>query len=386
MGPTGRADTIQHRLDQAASDLEDSTVKVRAAAAALAGVEAALPAAQEALAAAQGRLAGAQARVASSTVALQSAQDTEARAQSAVAAASAQLRAGRAAAGLLGRRSYEQGGVPALRALLGAADVTALLERTLYVRLVLRSQNRVLEQVSADRLRFAARSAELATATAAVGTAQATALAGAERAATVAEQAKAAEARVAALVAQRRGALAQAEAGRAADLAAYEEARQASLRLAAQLRALAEARRRAGHSVNATVGRLMWPTDGPLTSRYGMRRHPIYHDLRFHAGIDIGAPIGQVVVAAADGTVVFSGAESGYGTLVVVDHGNVGGKDLATAYAHMSALLVGRGQVVHRGDVVGRVGSEGNSTGPHLHFEVRRDGDPVDPLGWVNPP
>jgi murein DD-endopeptidase MepM/ murein hydrolase activator NlpD len=80
--------------------------------------------------------------------------------------------------------------------------------------------------------------------------------------------------------------------------------------------------------------------------------------------------------------VILSGSASGYGTLVVVSHGN----GISTAYAHMSALLVGEGDTVSQGETIGRIGNEGNSTGPHLHFEVRRDGEPVDPLGYVSPP
>ncbi|MCW2667224.1 MAG: Murein DD-endopeptidase MepM and murein hydrolase activator NlpD, containing LysM domain, partial [Frankiales bacterium] len=126
--------------------------------------------------------------------------------------------------------------------------------------------------------------------------------------------------------------------------------------------------------------------NGPLTSRYGSRRHPIFGDVRFHAGIDIGVGHGAPVLSADDGTVTYAGPASGYGTLVLVSHGVVGGRDVTSAYAHQSALLVSAGQHVARGQQVGRVGSEGNSTGPHLHFEIRLDGEPTDPLGWVSPP
>jgi murein DD-endopeptidase MepM/ murein hydrolase activator NlpD len=88
------------------------------------------------------------------------------------------------------------------------------------------------------------------------------------------------------------------------------------------------------------------------------------------------------VLASKAGVVIISGPASGYGTLVVVSHG--GG--VSTAYAHMSTLSVSEGDVVDQGQQVGRIGNEGNSTGPHLHFEVRVDGDPVDPLDYVSPP
>ncbi|MCU1692731.1 MAG: Peptidase, partial [Frankiales bacterium] len=130
----------------------------------------------------------------------------------------------------------------------------------------------------------------------------------------------------------------------------------------------------------------VWPADGPLTSHFGWRRHPIFGDMRFHAGIDIGAAYGSPTHAADDGVVTYAGPASGYGTLVLISHGTRGGRDVTTGYAHQSALLVGVGDHVARGQQVGRVGNEGNSTGPHLHFEVRLDGDPVDPLDYVSPP
>ena len=127
---------------------------------------------------------------------------------------------------------------------------------------------------------------------------------------------------------------------------------------------------------------MAWPSPGRLTSRFGYRTHPIYGDRRLHAGIDVGAGTGTPVRSADDGVVLLSYFSSGYGNLIVVDHG--GG--VSTAYAHQSARLVAAGDRVARGQLIGRVGSTGNSTGPHLHFEVREDGDPVDPLKYLEEP
>jgi murein DD-endopeptidase MepM/ murein hydrolase activator NlpD len=121
----------------------------------------------------------------------------------------------------------------------------------------------------------------------------------------------------------------------------------------------------------------MWPTPGPLTSSYGWRVHPIFGTRRLHAGIDIGAPSGQSVRAAAGGVVSYSGWMGGYGNIVLIDHGR-----LTTAYAHLSARSVRVGQSVSRGGTIGRVGSTGNSTGPHLHFETRLGGSPVNPMNY----
>jgi murein DD-endopeptidase MepM/ murein hydrolase activator NlpD len=118
---------------------------------------------------------------------------------------------------------------------------------------------------------------------------------------------------------------------------------------------------------------LIWPVNGPVTSGFGMRWG------RMHTGIDIAVPAGTPVHASASGTVVYAGWMSGYGYLVAIDHGN----GLATAYAHNSSLLVAVGQYVAQGDTISLSGSTGHSTGPHVHFEVRVNGVPVDPLLYL---
>lgn len=126
-----------------------------------------------------------------------------------------------------------------------------------------------------------------------------------------------------------------------------------------------------------SVGRFVWPAGGPLTSGYGMRTHPIFGDVRMHTGIDIGAPYGSAVYAADSGRVLFVGAMSGYGNVVVVDHGGI-----ATTYNHLSSFGVSTGQSVSRGQTIAAVGCTGYCTGPHLHFEVRIGGSPVDPMPY----
>jgi len=149
--------------------------------------------------------------------------------------------------------------------------------------------------------------------------------------------------------------------------------------LAAQSAALAAAIRDAQAGAGSTgtgtpsASGFIWPVNGPVVSGYGMRWG------RLHEGIDITASSGTPIWAAAAGTVIHAGWLGGYGNLVVVDHGN----GLATAYAHASAILVGIGQQVAQGDTIALIGSTGNSSGPHLHFEVRVNGAAVDPLFYL---
>jgi len=127
-------------------------------------------------------------------------------------------------------------------------------------------------------------------------------------------------------------------------------------------------------------GAMAWPGIGPVTSEFGMRYHPISGRYSMHTGIDIGVPTGYPVHAAADGIVYYAGWNGGgYGNLVMIDNGS----GIVTMYAHNSGFACSAGQVVYRGDIIAYAGSTGNSTGPHIHFEVRVNGSPQNPRGWL---
>jgi murein DD-endopeptidase MepM/ murein hydrolase activator NlpD len=126
-------------------------------------------------------------------------------------------------------------------------------------------------------------------------------------------------------------------------------------------------------------GQLFWPADGPITSGFGWRVHPIFGTRRFHSGVDIDAGCGRPIWAAESGRVISAGWMGGYGLATVIDHGN----GLATLYAHQSAIRVSSGQSVRRAQLIGSVGTTGWSTGCHLHFEVRINGEPVDPVPYL---
>ncbi|PNU03857.1 M23 family metallopeptidase [Novosphingobium guangzhouense] len=119
-----------------------------------------------------------------------------------------------------------------------------------------------------------------------------------------------------------------------------------------------------------------------MTSSFGMRDHPILGGRRAHKGVDLAAPTGTPVYATADGKVSRASWFSGYGLFVSLEHGG----DMQTRYGHMSRLNVADGQIVHKGDIIGYVGSTGNSTGPHLHYEVRVDGEAVNPIPYMQQP
>lgn len=269
--------------------------------------------------------------------------------------------------------AYKYGQVGYLDAFLHAKDFTELVTTGYYVNSVMDSDRRIVgtidslvaqvqgERLEAERLRVVTRDQEAAALAAREHVAQIT-----ERQRTLAATARQQQQQRARLMSQL-----QAEAGR---LEAVENELEAeSQRLAAEL--AKRSRWRAGAPGR---GELLWPTNGTAGSPYGWRTHPISGQRKLHTGVDIGGPTGQPIYAAAEGLVISSGWRGGYGLAVVIDHG--GG--LATLYAHNSRLLVSEGQVVSAGQQISAMGTTGYSTGPHLHFEVRVDGQPRDPMEW----
>ena len=195
--------------------------------------------------------------------------------------------------------------------------------------------------------------------------------------------------------AERNVVLQKAQNDRATAMQAIEELNASSAQVSAMLKERQAARAAAAAAAAAAApssggqgasdnwvqgtGQLGWPVSGEITSPYGYRVHPIWGTTIYHSGIDIGVDEGTPVHAADGGVVVWSGWMGGYGYAVVIDHGN----GLSTLYGHNSELAVDEGQSVAKGQVISYAGSTGNSTGPHVHFEVRVNGDPVDPMGYL---
>lgn len=164
----------------------------------------------------------------------------------------------------------------------------------------------------------------------------------------------------------------------AAVLEQFEAAeREAETNVANMVLALEKKRQAEAAAAVVGTGAFIWPVPSCtyLTSRFGLRVHPIYGTTKSHTGVDIGAESGATIVAADGGTVVLAGVNSGYGNCVMIDHGN----GYKTLYGHMSSIAVTNGQTVSQGDTIGYVGSTGVSTGPHCHYEVWKDGARVDP-------
>lgn len=160
--------------------------------------------------------------------------------------------------------------------------------------------------------------------------------------------------------------------------AIHEEAERAEEELIRQNRS---ALSYSANPIKYTGGKFVWPVPASqrITSYYGYRIHPVYKTKKFHSGIDIGAPYGVDILAAADGTVTLATTNGGYGKCIIINHGS----GISTLYGHNSTLLVSVGSKVTKGQVIAKAGSTGVSTGPHLHFEVRINGSTTDPLQYL---
>lgn len=269
--------------------------------------------------------------------------------------------------------AYMYGGsLQMAEALLASDDISDLVQTGYYVRSVLDEDKELIDRVGEE----ARTVAEQRRAADRLRDTLATEQAAAERARREVQRATEVQRDLTRMVAEEREARQATLVRLESDLASYTQLVAAyeaeSGRLAEEL---AQSRWQAAAPGQ---GGLLWPTSGRAGSGYGYRTHPIFGTQRLHTGVDIAAPTGQAIIAAAAGQVVSAGWRGGYGLAVVIDHG--GG--LATLYAHQSRLHVSSGEVVSAGQQIGEVGSTGQSTGPHLHFEVRENGAPRDPMAW----
>jgi murein DD-endopeptidase MepM/ murein hydrolase activator NlpD len=375
---------LDRQLDAASAHLEAATERAQQAAADYAAAVSALPGAQSAVADAEGRVAAAEVNVREAGRHVDAARTVREEADRKYAAAGADVAHAREEVGRLAATIYKGGDLLLLDSIVTAGSPEVFAERMGYLDHVAAHRKGVLDGLVAARAVLRQEQAATAAAHRRAEDAEDTARQALTRSQAAADEANRARDRVQALVDQRQAAVDVANAERGAVLAKYEELKAESARVEQELRAV-DARPSGGPRVPVPSGGgfFAMPVAGHKSSNFGMRFHPLFHSWILHSGLDIGAGSGQPILAAADGEVVKAGWSGGYGNYTCVAHGQYQGKGIATCYGHQSAILVGVGQQVRRGQVIGRVGTTGNSTGPHLHFEVRIGGSPVDPEKWL---
>ena len=270
---------------------------------------------------------------------------------------------------------YEHGDVEPVDVILGASSLSDLLDGLDYVDEVGAQDRRIATSVG--RVKAAAREArERTRRIRAIVAAETRAVAArTEQVRAVRDQLVANRSELVAARSSKRISLEKVKASEREEVSEAQALEQVSASLGAEIQAAQAASSYSppsSHSTPSASG-FIWPVSGPVTSPFGMRWG------RMHTGIDIGVPYGTPIHAAASGRVIYAGWESGYGNFVIIDHGH----GLATAYGHQSRIAVSNGQSVTQGQVIGYVGCTGHCFGPHLHFEVRVNGQPVDPMGYL---
>jgi murein DD-endopeptidase MepM/ murein hydrolase activator NlpD len=374
-------DELRETLEGTSKALVDAAVKLKTAESELGDANAKLDSAHAAQTEADrrdqvlaGRLALAQAAVDKAQRDLDSRQDLEDKT--------------RRRLGGIAREVYVSSGLSGLSIALNAQSPSQFADRVNIAGTALRSQQGAIGRLQVQQAETRARAARLDANRGNVAQLkeQSEAVLGQRRAAT--RDAAAASAEISALVEDKQQAVAVIAARRNAEKKRVDALQAQEDALGAILRKRAGARRRAasgsgsgGTSSNGS-GRLSYPVSAPVTSGFGYRYHPILHYRRLHAGTDFGAGCGTPVHAAAPGRIVRAGAAGGFGNQVVIDHGLMKGKDIATSYNHLSRFVV-RSGTVRRGQVIAYSGTTGLSTGCHLHFEVYVNGTHVNPMGWL---
>jgi murein DD-endopeptidase MepM/ murein hydrolase activator NlpD len=370
------------KADRAEAILEGATAAARTAVRRLEVATAALPAARQRVAVAKGTVAAAR-------VEARSAQRTATTARTSYDAVAARFRQAQAHVEVARDRvdeiaavSYMGGDIATINLLVNATGPQDAMDRLDLLDQIMRKQQDSVTEVMAAR--FTARTEQDASGLAKRAAEEAeqdavdklSAAKAAEAAATNAQRA------VLRLAASRRAALSVARSQRAAVLANYRAARADEARIAASLRGWDDDNPTAV-AMSFDGDDLLMPVHGWKSSDFGQRYDPYYGVWQLHAGTDIAAGGGTPIHAAADGRVSRAGWDGGYGNYTCISHGRLDGRRFSTCYGHQSRILVHVGERVSRGEVIGRVGSTGASTGNHLHFETRFDGEPKNPLNYL---
>ncbi len=397
-----KRNAVQGDISRARGELDTSSAGLRRATAALAR-------AQSKLDAAQARLTRTQAELGTARILDQQMQATLDKALDDLAEARRELREGRrrmeeqrGQLGAMAAASYQSADTQLMRltAIFGSSDMDGVTRQLATARNLLDKELSGLDRMRASEVLLQVTEEQVQEIKDDIAVQRAAAAANLVQRESLEAKAAAAASRVADLVSQRETVAAKAERAKQQDLAMLSELEQERDRIAALLRARAEAARKAAAAAAAAAraqgrasarasaatgsGYLGAPVDGYVTSDYGWRTHPIYGYRSFHDGVDFGAGrCGVPIRAAASGTVVSRYYQSAYGNRLIIDHGWINGGGLATIYNHATTYTVGAGQNVARGQVIGYIGSTGWSTGCHLHFTVLRNGVATTPFGWL---
>lgn len=369
---------VDGKVSQAREALEGASREVEQAGSQLAQAEAELELAKERTARARGQLAAAEGSLRQALAAEQQARAELEKVQAEFAAAEERVAQAVAQVEGLARAVFTAQVLDPISIALGSESPADFPARIQMIESVADDNERILRTVNVERAMLTNLRSELKARHTELEGLRAGAEQARREAAAKAREVSDSEAQVATLVDTRGGLLAEADRLRDQEQQRLAGLEAESRRLTELIRA-----RAAAATARRSDGRLAWPTAGGIGSGYGQRFHPILNYWRLHAGADIGGAHGSPIVSADGGVVIAAGWSGGYGNRTVISHGTYNGKSLVTVYAHQSSLGVSVGQRVKRGQQIGRVGSTGLSTAPHLHFEVRLDGVAVDPAPWL---
>ncbi|MCP2326734.1 murein DD-endopeptidase MepM/ murein hydrolase activator NlpD [Hamadaea flava] len=381
--PRGDYNRIQAELKRTGAALEGATQRAADAVARYQAAVAALPAAEDRIAVAKGSVTAATVQSATAERKAAEAAQTHQAAEAGVQTKTQAVTAARERLSAFAVAAYTGSAVAEFNMLLEVRSPEEMIQRVGYLQRIAEHEQAAIGQARAARLaaRAAANEAELARRAAADAEQLAhDRLVGARAAE---QEAADAQTDLVKLVAERKSASDVADSERATVLRQYREQQEESDRISDRLRAWEAAQRNRG-PVLRPGARLLTPVRNAWkSSDFGNRYDPYYHVWQLHAGVDLAADGGTPIYAAADGVVSYAGWAGGYGNYTCVRHGQARGKTMSTCYGHQSRILVSDGQRVRQGQLIGRVGTTGASTGNHLHFEVRLDGRPVNPLPYL---
>jgi murein DD-endopeptidase MepM/ murein hydrolase activator NlpD len=376
---------LHHSVKHAQADLDESSAATRRAYDALARSKSELSSARHDLRSARAHVEAARARLTQvrrelvrAQARLARAETNVAREQQAVSDQHDQL--------VQTVTNFYEGGDPQLQgmiSLLGTATTAELTDKQANNSLVLDSQNQILDSLQASRVLLKVQADNLAAARDEVEQKKAEAATNLQAKRRYKQQALDAAQRVKRTVTERRHAWSMARKARAHDRALLARSKARETRIQRMIQAaIAREQRRGGGYTGDTGGLLMKPVNGPITSPYGWRIHPIYHYWGLHDGDDFGAPCGAPLFAVANGTVMSQYYSSVWGNRLYLNLGLINGHNVTVIYNHLSAYRSHVGEHVTRGQVVGLVGTTGWSTGCHTHFTVMVNGRPVNPTPW----